>query len=188
VLAGCASSASRGTEVTRFHLNQPIASQSVQVVPGPGQKAESIEYKSYLQIVKDQLTATGFDVVDSDDASLQALLSVTREVQQVAPKSSGLSVGIGMGSFGSSGGVSGGVSAPVGGKGGGEVFVTTLAVQLISTAKNESVWEGEAINTAEAAPGVPIETVRMMAEALFSDFPGESGKTISIAPVSAPAE
>lgn len=180
MLGACASPAQRGTEVTRFHLNQPITQQSVHIAPGEGMDDSSIEYSSYRQIVATQLTTLGFEVTDDDTASLRADLLVKREAQQVAPKSSGMTIGIGMGSYGRSGGIGGGVSAPVGGRKGGEVFATTLSVQLIDTAENAIVWEGDAVNTADATPGSPVEAVRNLAAALFADFPGESGKTVTV--------
>jgi hypothetical protein len=77
-------------------------------------------------------------------------------------------------------GVGGSVNVPVGGSGGGQVYVTRLAVTLIATAENAVTWEGTAVRTSEAGPESPTATLQAMARALFAGFPGESGKTIKV--------
>ena len=180
LLAACAAPPERGTEITRFHMNEPIPPQTVVIVPGEGMQADSIEFNTYKGIIADELRGIALNVVDDEDAALRAQMVVSRELQQIAPKSSGFSIGVGMGSYSNNRSVGGGVSAPVGGRKGGEVFATTMSVTLIDNAENAVVWEGTALNTAESAPGLAVEAVRSMANALFAGFPGESGVTVTV--------
>lgn len=182
-LTGCASSNGRDTAVTRFHLGTGLEPGPVSIQPATGDKADSLEYTQYEDIVEGELRRAGFDIVT--DADLQAQIEVTRGLQQQAPKRSPFSIGIGGGSFGGNVGVGGSVNVPVGGSSGGEVFVTTLAVTLIRASENAVAWEGTATRSDAAGPTSPLATMQAMARALFQDFPGESGKTISVSdPVS----
>jgi len=176
----CAPSVKVGTEVTRFHLNEEIPAQSINLVAASDQDANSLEYKSYADAVSRQLANIGLTVVDGDAADVFASLSISRELEQQAPKRSPVSVGIGMGSYGGGSGVGGSVYTPVGGTKGGEAFVSRLKVALIEREENNVIWEGTATNTATAGDGAATAQIENLASALFSNFPGESGKTVTI--------
>jgi len=185
-VAACASSNSRDTEVSRFHLDKPIAKQPVYLKPADGTKADSLEYGQYASIVSAELAALGFPQAQSPDAPLTATLGIQRGLQPVPPKRSPFSIGIGGGSFGGNVGVGGSVNVPVGGSAGGQMYVTQLAVTLIATDENAVKWEGTAVRTGESGPESPTATMQALARALFQDFPGPSGKTVKVAdPVAA---
>jgi len=186
LISACATSNSRDTEVTRFHLGTPIAKEAVHIKPADGTTADSLEYQQYFGVVAAELTAAGFTTSESSDAPLTAMVDVQRGLQQVPPKRSPVSIGIGGGSFGGNVGVGGSVNVPVGGSAGGQMYVTRLAVTLVSTAENAVAWEGSAVRTGEAGPESPTATMQALARALFQDFPGESGKTVKV-PDPAPA-
>ncbi|MEE4185750.1 MAG: DUF4136 domain-containing protein [Gammaproteobacteria bacterium] len=182
----CASSNSRDTEVTRFHLGTPIERQAVIIEPADAANADSLEYQQYFGIVASELAAAGFTPTDAADAPLRARVDVQRGLQQTPPKRSPFSIGVGGGSFGGNVGVGGSVNMPVGGSAGGQVYVTRLAVTLVATAENAVTWEGTAVRTGESGPDSPTATMQALARALFAGFPGESGKTVKV-PDPAPA-
>ena len=90
-----------------------------------------------------------------------------------------MTIGIGGGTGGWHGGVGGGASFPVGG-GSKLVTGTMLEVRLKRRSDGTVIWEGRA--TTEAPTGSPeagiVPAVEKLANLLFQDFPGESGRTI----------
>ena len=180
MLSACTSSGTRGTEVTRFHMGNAIPAQEVNMRPAEQADASSLEYKNYAGIVENGLAGAGFTSVPGNDAGMIAEINVVKGLRAKPPRSSGFSIGVGAGRYGSSGGVSGGASIPVGGSSGGEVYIMQLDVSLIDRSSNSVVWEGTAIRESEAAPGSPVGTVQLLTDALFADFPGPSGKTVTV--------
>jgi hypothetical protein len=180
VATACTTSAPRGTEVTRFHLDKPIAAQTIRLEPADATIADSLEYRSYASSISTELSRLGFQISDQETAGLIATVTATRGLQQKAPKRSAVSVGVGAGSYGSSGGVSGGVSFPLGGATGGEIYVSRLEVQFIDRTKNAVVWEGSATRETVSVPESPTVVMQKLAAALFQDFPGVSGHTVMV--------
>ena len=173
----CTPGVQRGTEVTRFHLDQPIPEQSVSL---KAVDDNSIELASYSELVAAELARIGYPVTDSESTEIFVDMNIIRGMQMKPPKRSPLSVGIGAGSYGGNVGMSGGVSMPVGG-GGSEVYATRLEVKFVNRAENSIVWEGRAVKETEAAPTDPNAVMQQVVKALFQDFPGESGKTVVVA-------
>ncbi len=174
-LSGCAATIPP-VEVTRFHLNQPIAPAPVAVDAGA-----SLEAAAYGAAVKQALARIGFgEVPDGTPAAYLAKVSFERTTR-AQTKQAPVSIGIGGGSFG--GGLGIGVSTALG-IGGGirQIIVTRLSVQLVRSADATIVWEGRAHTTAPAtAPGAqPGLAAEKLANALFRDFPGRSGQTITV--------
>ena len=77
-------------------------------------------------------------------------------------------------------GVGAGASIPVGSKKGGLANVVELKVDLVQRLGDKTVWEGTAERTLE--PGIVDRSavVKDLAAALFKDFPGKSGKTVTV--------
>lgn len=179
-ITACTSANPRDTEVTRFHLNPPVPPQTLNIRATDSEETESLEFSSYKTAVVNQLNGLGFAVADNDQAEFIAIIDIKRGVQQQAPKRSPFSIGIGGGSFGGNVGVGGSVNVPVGGERGGEVFVTELFVQLVRRDGMAVAWEGRAVRTGESGTDSPVVDVQRLAAALFSDYPGESGKTVKV--------
>ena len=179
-LAACATPGQRGTEVTRFHLGQPIAVQAFNVEPADRADENSLEFNAYADIVSGELTRLGFTLTPLEEAEMIAVIGVTRDSRARAARRSPVSIGVGGGSYGGNVGVGVGTSVGVGGSSGGEVVVTQLDVKLKRRSKGTIVWEGRAVR--ETAPGAedPATVVGRLAAALFQDFPGESGETITV--------
>ena len=178
-LAGCASGPD--TRVTRFHLNQPIARGQISVEPLLPADRTSPEFQSYANVVGAELARVGFTEAPGLAKSEQvAVVQVDRAFFDGPPKSM-FSIGIGGGSFGYRGGGGGGISTTIPGKPTQNV-ATRLIVQIKRRSDSTTVWEGRAETTARfgTPQSQPGETVQRLAAALFRDFPGVSGRTISV--------
>jgi Domain of unknown function (DUF4136) len=181
LLAGCATSGSKGTDVTRFHLDKPIAPQPVNIEAADSNAAESLAFSSYSNIIAAELKKIGLEQTPGDSAALVAVVEVTRSMQQAPPKRSAFSIGVGGGSYGSGGGMGAGVNVPVSGSNSYDgVFVTALEVKLIERESNTVTWEGSAMRATPSGAGSATEVVQQLATALFQDFPGKSGETITV--------
>lgn len=186
-LAGCATSladpARDGVEVTRFHLGQQVARAPIAIEPVDPADANSLEYRTYATAVAEELRRLGWTVVSTVGTSEQvALIDVEQGTREALARRSPVSIGIGggTGSYGS--GVGLGASIGLGGGGARDVIATMLSVRIKRRSDGTVFWEGRA--TSEASAGTPAAdrgvAVEMLAEALFRDFPGESGRTIRI--------
>jgi hypothetical protein len=174
LLVGCAASIPP-VEVTRFHLNQQIAPGSVRITGD-----SSLEAAANIAAVAQAMAPMGFaDAGKANPAYLARVTHarLTREQAQRSP----ISIGIGGGSFGRNVGIGVGTSIGVGG-GSRQIIVSRLSVQLIRASDQQAVWEGRAetsapSNAPAAQPGLAAEK---LAKALFRDFPGKSGETITV--------
>ncbi len=98
-----------------------------------------------------------------------------------AERRSPVSVGVGgsTGSFGSGVGLGLGINLSGGPKAQVE---TTLTVRIVRRGDNRVIWEGKAVQAANAGspaaqPGIAASK---LAAAMFKDFPGVSGETIRV--------
>lgn len=170
-------------KVTRFHLGQPIAPGEIAVEPRPGLDPQSLEFRSYAGAVTAELTRLGFRPAASvGHSELVAVVDVARMSRDGPPRDSPFRIGIGGASFGRSTGVGGGVSFPVGRARSSEVVGTQLAVQIKRRSDGTVIWEGRASAEArgDSPAADPQASVTRLAQALFTGFPGESGRTITV--------
>ncbi len=175
-LGGCAASIPP-VEVTRFHLGNDVARAPVSIVAA----GNSLERSAYDAAVLRELVRLGFPAGDAA-ARYAVSTEVTRDSRTAAARRSPVSIGIGGGTGGYGGGVGAGVSFGLGGNRSGETVVTRLSVQLRERGAGGVVWKGRAetqapSNAPAAQPGLAADK---LAAALFKDFPGESGRTISV--------
>jgi len=181
-IAGCTTAPQ--SQVTRFHLGGPIAPGHIAVEPLlPAQKG-SVEFQTYANIVGAELARLGFTEAPGLAASEQvAVVGVERGPRDAPARHSPVTVSVGGGSFGWGGGVGGGVSFPVGSsRGGNEIVVTRLFVQIKRRSDGTVIWEGrgETASPSGSPEAQPAESVRRVASAMFRDFPGTSGQTITV--------
>ncbi|WP_448662214.1 DUF4136 domain-containing protein [Sphingomonas sp. CJ20] len=188
LLAGCTTGNRAGPiDVTRYHLGQPMERTTVAIEPMSGATQISPEYQTYADAVKAELERLGYVASRSDmPAGYIAAVSFVRVPQGSFKEPPPVSIGLGGGSFGGGrrgGGVGlgGGVSFGIGGKT-REIYGTELWVQLRRRADNSTIWEGRARTQAVGGTegSQPIDTAARLARALFKDFPGESGITITV--------
>lgn len=182
LLAGCAAQVPPA-EVTRFHLGQPIAQGEIAVEPRNPNEASSLEFQSVATPIARELRARGFAIAPNLPRSeLVAVVDLQQASRQIGLERSAFSIGLGGGSYGGGVGVGGGVSFPVGKKTVPMATRTDLFVQIKRRSDSTVIWEGR--GRIEARDGTPYAStaaaVDKLATALFKDFPGESGRTITV--------
>jgi Domain of unknown function (DUF4136) len=185
-LAGCATyegggGRSSGVEVTRFHLGQPIARGPIAIEAFEPADANGLEFRAYADAVARHLSAQGWTVVETLGQSEQvALVDVRQGSRETFTSPSPFSVSIG--GYGGGWNSGGAVGATFGGGGGRgvELVGTMLEVRIKRRSDGTVFWEGRALSEARAGTEQAQRTmaVERLAEALFRDFPGESGRTI----------
>ena len=178
-LGGCATGPT--TQVTRFHLNQPIAPGQITVEPMMAADRGSPEFRTYADIVGAQLARAGFTEAAGLSKSEQvAVIQVDRAFFDGPPRSA-FSIGIGGGSFGYHGGAGGSVGTTFAGKPTQNVS-TRLIVQIKRRSDGTTIWEGRAETSARfgTPESQPDAAVQHLAAAMFQGFPGVSGRTITV--------
>ncbi len=175
-LGGCAASIPPA-QVTRFNLGTPIAPGSFALDPA----VTGLEAGSYRAAVGDELRRLGF-VEGPGNARYAVSVSAARDERTAAPRRSPVTIGIGGGTGGYGGGVGAGVSFGVGRQRARTDVITQLSVRIVERASGATIWEGRAETTAPSnAPAAqPGLAAGKLAAALFKDFPGVSGRTISV--------
>ena len=188
-LAGCTTTARQGPiDVTRYHLGQPMERTSVSLEPMSGAVQVNPEYQTYADAVQTELERLGYvRAASSTDSAYIAGVSFTRTSKGFVKDRPPVTIGLGGGSFSGGGrrggtgvGVGGDVAFGIGGKT-REVFGSELWVQLRRRAGNSVIWEGRAQTQGVGVENAqPAQTAARLASALFKDFPGESGVTITV--------
>lgn len=183
-LAGCATMQGPApVEVTRFHLGGPIARGEIAVEAFDPADANSLEFQTYAASVARQLARVGYTVVNTVGKSeLVALIDVEQGSRAALARRSPVSIGIGGATGGWHSGVGLGATFGLGGGRARQMVGTMLEVRIKRRSDGTVFWEGRA--TTEAPADSPEAqrpaAVEKLAEALFRDFPGESGRTIRV--------
>ncbi len=167
-------------EVTRFNR---VAEG---IVYGTGSFAvtatsgDTLALSPYLAAVQREMERVGYSKA-LDGSDVIAEISVQR-VQFNGSNRNPVSVGVGgsTGSYGSGVGV--GVGLNLNALGDQRGIETTLNVRILRTSDKLVIWEGRAtqrgaLNSPAAQPGIASSK---LAEALFKDFPGTNGETVTI--------
>ncbi len=171
-------------EVTRFNRvadGQTYGSGSYSVIAadGPGNLSAS----PYLAAVSREMQRVGY-AENSAAGDVIAVVSFSAFEAEAARGRSPVSVGVG----GSTGGYRSGVGLGVGlditnliNKPKARIL-TELSVRIKRRSDDLVIWEGKALQ--EASAGTPAAqpgiAASKLAEALFKDFPGKSGETITV--------
>ncbi|MET0138325.1 MAG: hypothetical protein ABW192_08070 [Sphingobium sp.] len=182
LLGGCATSMAP-VDVTRFHGPVVPQGERIAVVAVPGADASSIEYRTYANAVRAALTRNGFAVVDAGAAApLVAAIDYGTAIDRpIDTRGRPVSVGVG----GSTGSYGGGLGVGIGIDLSGPpkaVIASRLAVRLQRGPSGEALWEGRAeVRAKEGTPAAqPAIAAGKLADALFKDYPGQSGATITV--------
>lgn len=199
-LGGCAT-AIPPVEVTRFHRLEsagPVLSGRYHIVPAAADPAPAdagnaaapvsgLAWQTYAAGVARQLDRLGAVAGTAPDAPVDfaVSLAVDRIERDGARRRSPVTVGVGGGVGGGGGYSGGGVGLGIGfnlGGGARDQIVTTIAVRIARVQDGQVIWEGRAqtaagAGTPAAQPGIAADK---LAAALFKDFPGQSGVTISV--------
>jgi hypothetical protein len=181
-VAGCASNP--GIEVTRFHLGQPIPSDTIELQPGPGGDPAGLEFRSQAAIVAADLDRHGLHPAERRGSSgYIGILNVSQSSQVGPPRQSPFSVGIGGFTGGSNVGIGGSVQVPVGNARSNVVLTNMLALQIRRRSENTMIWEGRAIEQAPSGSQATLTAaVPRLSAALLKEFPGLSGQTVRVKP------
>lgn len=182
LLSGCVTPVGP-VEVTRFHTGEAglLGKDGISVEPAPGSDASSLEWQTYRGAVMHELQHIGYSEAPAGGGGQVALMRITRTTRQPERRSSPVSVGIGgsTGSYGS--GVGLGVGIDLSPRPKAQVD-TELAVSIRERASGKVLWEGRA--QFSVGSGSPLATTALaapkMTQALFFDFPGNSGETIEV--------
>ncbi|MBA3675832.1 MAG: DUF4136 domain-containing protein [Sphingosinicella sp.] len=170
-------------DVTRFHLGQPVARATIAIEPVDAADRNSLEYNAYRNAVGRQLGRLGWTVVANAASSEQiALIDVEQGTRAALAQRSPVSIGVGGSTGGWGSGVGAGINFGLGGGKSRDLVSTLLEVSIRRRSDSTVFWEGRAetearVGSADADRSLVVEK---LSEALFRDFPGESGRTIRL--------
>lgn len=186
MVTGCATApASFPTEVTRYRADE-VGRGTIALVPDEGID-NGPEYQVYALAVGDALTKQGYTLVpDGSKSEYVAKIGFHTEARPVRERSP-FSIGLGGGTWsgnrdGGGVGLGGGVSFPIGRGRDREDALSMLSVKINQRQGDLGVWEGRAQSRAIGVVGnaVADKLAPKLAAALFTGFPGESGRTIEV--------
>lgn len=164
-LAGCQTSrggggSAGGVDVTRTHLGGQIARAQIAVEPVNAADANNPEFGAFADAVERHLVRHGYTIAPNRPASEQiARVTVTQGSR--AALTTGWPAGGGPGSRQAN------------------VVATLLDVRIQRRSDGTVFWQGRAV-TETPSGTARTAVVERLAEALFRDFPGESGRTIRV--------
>ena len=182
-LAGCVAPTGP-VEVTRFHTPDvsALGRGTIAIEPAPGQDGSSLEWRTYQAAVERQLGLLGYVPVPPGMTAGQiAQVRLARE--QFRPDRAGAPVSVGVG--GSTGTYGSGLGVGIGinlSPRPAEQVRTELGVIIGNRASGAALWEGRAsfaVRSGSPLAGTALGAAKM-AQALFKDFPGQSGETIEV--------
>ncbi|MDE8651405.1 DUF4136 domain-containing protein [Novosphingobium album (ex Liu et al. 2023)] len=168
-------------EVTRFHLPeaQSQAHGTIAVEPAAGVDGNTLEFRTYAVAVTRELNRIGYaSAAPGSPGDQVALLAVERRA--ILPQRARGPVSVGVGG-GSGVGVGVGVGIDLSGPP-PEQVETEMRVSIRDRASGRTLWEGRASFTVRASSPLAQTSLgaAKLTEALFKDFPGESGQTIYV--------
>lgn len=181
LLSGCVAPVGP-VQVTRFHTGQAgqLGSGGITVEPAPGNDPASLEWQTYCGAVLHELQQIGYSEAAPGSGGQVAVLRLLRTIRQPGGTSP-VSVGVGgsAGSYGTGVGLGVGINLSPRPK---ALVDTELTVSIRERLSGSVLWEGRAQFTVDS--GSPLATTALAApkisEALFLDFPGNSGETIEV--------
>ncbi len=189
LVTGCATSIPP-VEVTRFHrIDAPAAvPQGSFAISAADMRngAQSLQDRAYLAAVGRELERLGYRATAGAGGRADYLVTVTvdRAERPDDGRGGGVNVGVGGGTGGYRSGVGVGVGLDLTRLLGGrrDLVATRLSVRIDRAGEALALWEGRAetvarTRTPAAQDGVAADK---LARALFADFPGRSGETISV--------
>lgn len=178
-------------EVTRFHLEPPPSGAPITLTPSPAQDSLAMQYGTFESAVARELDTLGYRTQLSGKGVAKtdyvAQIAYRTTTMAAAPRRSPVSVGVGgsTGSYGSGLGL--GIGFDLSGRPKGQQVIE-LSVRIndmrdvAAGQAGRAVWEGRAITQVRvgspaAQPGI---AAAKLAAALFKDYPGRSGETITV--------
>lgn len=183
-LPACAGTYTGPVEVTRFVSDRSDAlGQGTITIVFPDEMENTAARNAFAGALADELSRVGYRLVMDEGAANQtAAIRTTRG--EIASQQGGrgpVSVGVGGGTGGFGSGVGVGLGVNLGGGDDGPQAVTQLSVR-ITGAGGETLWEGRAIQEVSVKSDYAQvdASARALTSALFRDFPGGNGETVTI--------
>ena len=179
LLAGCAQKFT--ADVTRFHELAAPSGETFAVVPNAEQQG-GLAFQEYAGLVRAELERLGFTPATSQDTAdyLVRMDYGTTAGREVQEDRSRVSVGVGVGGGGRSS-TRVGVGANIGLGGGSErasVAIRNLSLTMTRQSDGQRVFEGHV--TSEGRISNLSDVMPYLVDAMFTDFPGESGTTQTV--------
>lgn len=184
-LSACTTARTGPVEVTRFH--QPataarLGQSTIFIETAAGVEMGALELAPYKEAVARELVKMGYRETSREQAAQFAQVSVDRFVSEPQARQGPVSVGVGGSTGGYRSGVGLGIGINLGGNKSAQEVSTQLAVSIRNAASGDALWEGRA--NFSVLDGSPLADGRAnaaaMADALFREFPGNSGETVSV--------
>lgn len=176
LVSGCAADGF-SADVTRFHTMPSPAGEGILIEPMDPEKA-GLQFAAYADIVGAHLGALGYQPAKDTTPDIIARIDYSIAEQPGMRDNSGSRIGIGMG--GGSRHVGGGISTSFSLGGGPKpIYLSRLVVVLVARDSGGVLFEGRAENFGKNPDLSAV--MPLLAEALFSGFPGVSGSTEKIA-------
>ncbi len=183
-LAACAGTYTGPVEVTRFVGQQQVPlGQGTITLDFPDEVENQTARNAFAAAVADELSDLGYEVVldGSSQAVYLASIRTSRNTLAAASSNGPVSVGVGggTGSYGSGVGV--GLGINLGGGNRAPNVLSELSVRITGP-DGASLWEGRAQQpTSIKSPYSDVDaSARILAAALFNDFPGGNGETVTV--------
>jgi hypothetical protein len=183
-LSACVGTAYSGpVEVTRFISEERAAIGGGTIAITFPEEMDNLRAKeAFYNAVAVQLAGLGYTIADEVQSGIQtARVATSRSPLAPASSRGPVNVGVGgsTGSYGSGLGV--GIGINLGGNSSRPNALTELSVR-ISDASGNSIWEGRAQQAISInSPYADVEaSANALAAALFTDFPGGNGETVTI--------
>jgi Domain of unknown function (DUF4136) len=188
---GCATSIPP-VELTRFHrievpASMPAGSYTIVARDARPGAPDSLADRSYQAAVAQQLDRLGYrssTTVAAGQPDYIVTVGLDRAERAADNRGGGVNVGVGGGTGGYRSGVGVGVGLDLTSLFADrrDVIATRLTVMITRRGEELALWEGRAETIARngtpaAQPGLAADK---LATALFADFPGRSGETISV--------
>lgn len=171
-LAACAGGYK--SDVTRFHNLPRPAGESIEVTAARPERQNSIEFDQYAQMVGSRLGAIGY-APPAAGQSTPLIAYVDYGMQPVAgpqyEEGSSASIGMGTGGRHTSFGI--GFSFPIGESKPRQDYVYILSLDIVRRGDGVKLYEGK--SSIRATGKAMNEMMPLLIDALFADFPGQSG-------------
>lgn len=170
-LAGCGKTII--SDVTRFHNLPAPSAETIEVVSMDPNLQNSLEFGQYARLVGRHLGRVGYSPPKGSSSRLIARIGYGIQsadgVIDSGPRST-VGIGVGGGSHHSSIGI--GVSFPIGNYEPRRKYIRILSLEIIRRSDGVKLYEGQASSRGQEE--LPL-MMPYLVDALFQDFPGESG-------------
>ena len=179
LLAACAQGRIAVT-VTPFYESPPgpLAGLAADVVPARPELAQDPAFADFGDRLGAKLARLGLIPAAGGPAAIHARLDYESRPRDERREGSRVGVGIGIGHVGRHVGVGGTVGVPIETGRRVTVYDHRVSVALVRADDGAVLWEGRALADGVSAP--LAEVIDAMLDALFTDFPGQSGATRTV--------